>query len=126
MVEEIGFAAFYAFKYSPRPGTAAPRLNLEEVSDSVASERLQELFDVQNPIQLAINQSMVGKELEVMVTGWGKDPSRQTGRTTCHKVVNFSFEKPATVGECLPVKIEKAFSFSLLGSRVEGPRQSRI
>ncbi len=119
MVEEVGFAAFYAFKYSPRPGTAAPRLKLDEVPDVVASARLQELFDVQNPIQLAINQAMVGREMEVMVTGWGKDPSRQTGRTTCHKVVNFSFEEPAVVGECLSVKIDKAFSFSLLGSRVE-------
>ena len=41
--DEVRFAALFAFKYSPRPGTAAPRLD-GAVDPEVAAERLQRLF----------------------------------------------------------------------------------
>ena len=88
LVREVRFAAMYAFKYSPRPGTAAPRLS-DPVDPEVASERLQRLFQLQDGIQREINRELVGKELEVIVTGWGKQPGTQTGRTPCHRVVHF-------------------------------------
>src|SRR6476659_2548192 len=46
LVRDIRFAALYAFKYSPRPGTAAPRLD-GAVPDDLASERLRRLFELQ-------------------------------------------------------------------------------
>src|SRR3954451_4964043 len=73
LVEEVRFSAIYAFAFSPRPGTAAPRLG-GAVESGVASERLQRLFAAQEVIQGEINASLAGRELEVIVTGWGKQP----------------------------------------------------
>jgi tRNA-2-methylthio-N6-dimethylallyladenosine synthase len=118
LVREVRFAAMYAFKYSPRPGTAAPRLS-DPVQPEVASERLQRLFQLQNGIQEEINRELVGEELEVIVTGWGKQPGTQTGRTPCHRVVHFATgPEPALLGSVTRVQVETALPHSLLGRRL--------
>jgi tRNA-2-methylthio-N6-dimethylallyladenosine synthase len=118
LVREVRFSEFYAFMYSPRPGTAAPRLS-DPVDPEVASERLQRLFQLQEEIQREINQGLVGKELEVIVTGWGRQPGTQTGRTPCHRVVHFAAgSEPAALGGMARVEVESAFPHSLLGRRV--------
>ena len=114
-MREVRFTAMFAFKYSPRPGTAAPRLG-GPVDPEVASERLQRLFQLQDGIQGEINQEMVGEELEVIVTGWGKRPGTQTGRTTCHRVVHFETgAEPAALGSMTRIQVETALPHSLLG-----------
>jgi tRNA-2-methylthio-N6-dimethylallyladenosine synthase len=121
LVREVRFAAMYAFKYSPRPGTAAPRLS-DPVQPEVASERLQRLFQLQNGIQEEINRELVGEELEVIVTGWGKQPGTQTGRTPCHRVVHFATgPEPALLGSVTRVQVETALPHSLLGRRLAVP-----
>ncbi|HZF13821.1 MAG TPA: tRNA (N6-isopentenyl adenosine(37)-C2)-methylthiotransferase MiaB [Thermoanaerobaculia bacterium] len=118
LVEEVRFASLFAFQYSPRPGTAAPRLD-GAVAPTVAAERLQRLLARQESIQREINQGLVGEELEVLVTGWGRQPGTQTGRTPCHRIVHFpSHDTPVPLGTITRVQIETAFPHSLLGSRV--------
>ena len=118
LVREVRFAVVYAFKYSPRPGTAAPRLD-GVVDSEVASERLQRLFALQETIQRQINESLVGKEFDVIVTGWGKQPGTQTGRTPCHRVIYFETgAEPVALGSVTRVQVENAFPFSLLGRRL--------
>ncbi|HSF38858.1 MAG TPA: tRNA (N6-isopentenyl adenosine(37)-C2)-methylthiotransferase MiaB [Thermoanaerobaculia bacterium] len=117
----VRFAGVFAFKYSPRPGTAAPRLD-GAVDPEVASERLQRLFALQEKIQREINEGMVGEELEVIVTGWGKQAGTQTGRTPCHRVIHFSMgDDPAPLGSVTRVQVEAALPHSLLGRRVSVP-----
>ena len=119
LVEEVRFAGVYAFKYSPRPGTAAPRLG-GAVDDAEASERLQRLFALQEGIQRQVNAALVGRELDVLVTGWGKQPGTQTGRTPCHRVIHFAAgPEPVTLGGVTRVQVEEAFAYSLLGRRIE-------
>jgi tRNA-2-methylthio-N6-dimethylallyladenosine synthase len=121
LVREVRFSALYAFKYSPRPGTAAPRLD-GAVEDAVASARLQRLFALQEGIQREINQGLVGQELEVIVTGWGKQPGIQTGRTPCHRVIHFETgPEPVALGGLTRVRVESGFPHSLLGRRVAVP-----
>ncbi|HEX9944057.1 MAG TPA: tRNA (N6-isopentenyl adenosine(37)-C2)-methylthiotransferase MiaB [Thermoanaerobaculia bacterium] len=121
LVREVRFAVVYAFKYSPRPGTAAPRLD-GALDPEIASERLQRLFDLQEGIQRQINGSLIGKEFEVIVTGWGKQPGTQTGRTPCHRVVHFEIGAgPVPLGSVTRVQVESAFPHSLLGRRVDAP-----
>lgn len=120
LVEETRFSQVYAFKYSPRPFTAAPRLD-GHVDDETASRRLQELFELQRGIQRELNEELVGRTEEVLVTGWGKAPATQTGRTTCHRVVNFTTEGPVpTLGTLAPVQIQKAHPHSLSGCVAAG------
>ena len=121
LVEETGFASIYAFKYSPRPGTAAVQLP-DPVDDSIAGERLQELLQVQESIQRSLNEQLVGSEMDVLVTGWSQQPQLQSGRTACHRIVHFPAE-PAThpLGSIAPIVIEKANPHSLLGRQTELP-----
>ena len=120
LVREVRFAEFYAFTYSPRPGTAAPRLS-DPIDPEIASERLQRLFHLQEGIQREINQDLVGKELEVIVTGWGRHPGTQTGRTPCHRVVHFAAgSEPAPLGSMRRVEVEAAFPHSLQGRLTAG------
>jgi len=115
LVRGVRFSAIFAFKYSPRPGTAAPRLD-GQVDPEAASARLQRLFDLQDGIQREINQSLVGETFDVVVTGWGKQPGTQTGRTPCHRIVSFPVRSdPVTLGDVTPVRIVSALSYSLLG-----------
>ncbi len=124
MAADLRFSSFYAFKYSPRPGTAAPHLP-DPVDDVTASRRLQELFALQEPIQQELNERLVGTEQDVLVTGWGKEPGVQSGRTVCHRVVHFaSGEHPVTTGEITRVAIDRALPHSLLGSRLDAHRQA--
>jgi tRNA-2-methylthio-N6-dimethylallyladenosine synthase len=118
LVEETRFATLFAFKYSPRPGTAAPRLD-GQVAPEAAGERLQRLFRLQETIQKEINLGLVGKEYDVVVTGWGREPGMQTGRTPCHRIVHFVIgTEPAELGSVTRVRIEGALSHSLRAGRL--------
>jgi len=119
LVRNIRFGSLFAFKYSPRPGTAAPRLKLDPVPEAVADARLQELFQVQNDIQLEINRALVGQTFEVMVTHWGRDKGTQTGRTACHRLVHFPYgEAPVEMGSIKRVQVEQGLHHSLRGRLV--------
>ncbi|MEM1182055.1 MAG: tRNA (N6-isopentenyl adenosine(37)-C2)-methylthiotransferase MiaB [Acidobacteriota bacterium] len=119
LIEEVRYASVYAFKYSPRPGTAAPRLRVPEVELEVADRRLQALFALQAGIQRELNGTLEGKEMEVLVTQWGKKPGTQSGRTPCHRVVHFPFgDAPLEMGSLTRVKVEQALPHSLLGRLV--------
>ena len=130
LLSEVRFAALYAFKYSPRPGTAAPRLKAPEVVAAVADERLQRLFALQKQIQMEINQTLVGEVFEVLVTSWGKTPGTQTGRTSCHRLLHFEVDDhPIELGSLARVRVERAFPHSLIGrleARVDHPCPSVI
>jgi tRNA A37 methylthiotransferase MiaB len=82
----------------------------------VASRRLQELFALQGGIQHELNRALVGETPEVLVTGWGRQPNTQTGRTTCHRVVNFRVAGAApALGSLTRVRIDEALPHSLVG-----------
>ncbi|MEA2562860.1 MAG: tRNA-2-methylthio-N6-dimethylallyladenosine synthase [Acidobacteriota bacterium] len=118
LLREVRFSALYAFKYSPRPGTAAPRLG-GAVDADLASERLQRLFRLQEEIQKEINESLVGEEHEIIVTGWGKQPGTQVGRTSCHRMVHFQTgSEPAALGQMTRVRVQSALAHSLHGERL--------
>ena len=119
LVERTRFASIFAFKYSPRPGTAALRLQSDEVPGEVADRRLQALFQLQGRIQRALNEEIVGRELDLLVTGWSRQPGYQSGRTSCHRIVHFACgEQPAPVGSLISVRATRANDHSLLGERI--------
>ena len=121
LVRELRFSALFAFCFSPRPGTAALRLMNDAVPQEIAEERLQRLLELQKTIQAEINSTLVGQEMEVLVTGIGKVAGRFSGRTSCHRIVHFdrneSMPTPSP-GSLTRVRIERAQPHSLLGSLV--------
>jgi tRNA-2-methylthio-N6-dimethylallyladenosine synthase len=115
LVRRVRYGSLYAFKYSPRPGTAALRLPDAPVPSEVADARLQRLFEIQAPIQRELNELLVGEEVDVLVTGWSKQPGYLSGRTSCHRIVHFpSSPAPAPLGSILRVRPTRANDHSLL------------
>jgi tRNA-2-methylthio-N6-dimethylallyladenosine synthase len=117
LIEEIRFAALFAFKYSPRPGTAALRLG-DAVDAATADRRLQSLLAMQSRIQLELNRELEGREVEVLVTARGREPERRVGRTACHRLVHFQapvHDEAYEPGRLVPVRIERALPHSLVG-----------
>jgi len=116
LVRRLRFSALFAFRYSPRPGTAAPRLG-GAVPEPVADERLQRLLALQDGIQEELNAALVGREMEVLVTGQGRGEGRLQGRTSCHRIVHFDDpSRRVATGAFQRVRIDRALPHSLLGS----------
>ena len=57
LVDEVGYASAFSFKYSPRPGTPAAEMD-DQVPDEVKSERLYRLQAAIDRQQAAFNRAM--------------------------------------------------------------------
>ncbi|MEO5369709.1 MAG: tRNA (N6-isopentenyl adenosine(37)-C2)-methylthiotransferase MiaB [Magnetococcus sp. DMHC-1] len=114
LVDRVGFAHAYSFKFSPRPGTVAATLP-DQVPDSIAARRLELLQTRLDAWQLADNQRQVGQVVELLVEGTSK---RQTGelagRTADFRRVNFP-GPPEWIGRLVQVKITAGMPNSLRG-----------
>ena len=119
LLREVRFAAVYAFCYSPRPGTAALKFADSAVPEPLAQERLQRLFTLQAEIQAELHAEFIGREIEVLVTGWAKAPGVLTGRTGCNRIVQFPAPKSASEtprsGSLARVAITRTHAHSLIG-----------
>jgi tRNA-2-methylthio-N6-dimethylallyladenosine synthase len=112
---ELRFDGIFAFIYSPRPGTAASRME-GWLDEQTKLRRLKEILDLQDDITLEINKDLEGSLQEVLVEGRNEN-GQITGRTTTNKIVNFKAgDADADLGgQCVPVGILEAKRHSLLG-----------
>jgi tRNA-2-methylthio-N6-dimethylallyladenosine synthase len=114
LLREARFASIFAFRYSPRPGTAAARWGSDtQVEEGVAAERLGRLLALQEEIQAEINESLVGLPLEILVEGRNRR-GQITGRSPCNRVVHVDGPLELSPGAYLTVRVTKAFPNSLL------------
>ncbi|NLJ59775.1 MAG: tRNA (N6-isopentenyl adenosine(37)-C2)-methylthiotransferase MiaB [Firmicutes bacterium] len=117
-VEEVRFDSAFTFVYSPRRGTVAASMP-NQVPDSVKSERIQKLVDVQNAITEEINGNLKGDVVEILVEGTSKtNPSMLSGRTRTNKLVVFPPHPTVHKGDLVKVKIRKARAWTQLGEVV--------
>ena len=116
LMEKIGYDSMFSFIYSPRKHTKAAVIK-DDVSLAVKKKRLQKLHELQKKIQLAGHKTLVGKEIEVMITGDNpKMEGELLGRTESYKIVNFpGSRKP---GEFVKVRIDHFGAYSLRGIEV--------
>jgi len=80
LVQEVGFAQAFSFKYSKRPGTPAASMT-GQIAEDVKDARLQELQELLKKQQLAFNKSMVGKTLPILFDDDGTHEGMVFGRT---------------------------------------------
>jgi tRNA-2-methylthio-N6-dimethylallyladenosine synthase len=136
LIKAVEFDGLFAFMYSDRPNVPAAKFK-DKVTEPQKSQRLQILLDLQENITKMKNQAMVGSIQPVLVEGLSEKPASDgsldrphpavqwTGRTSTNKIVHFyQFGSPESCNDIAPgqlirVKIEKAFSHSLWGERVE-------
>ena len=117
LVEAVGYAQAYSFKYSPRPGTPGALMD-NQVPEEVKAERLARLQDLLNAQQKAFNEASVGTTQPVLFDRVGKQEGQLLGKTPQFQSVYIN--APASLlGQCVDVTITKAFANSVTGT-VEG------
>jgi tRNA-2-methylthio-N6-dimethylallyladenosine synthase len=117
LLDEVGFDAVFAFKYSPRPNT--PSLSLEDaIPDVEKARRLEVLMAKQREIQTASYKRHIGMTIEVMVEGRNEARNQWMGRTSHNKTLNFTATAVPKVGSYVPVIVTSSFPNSLLGEMV--------
>jgi tRNA-2-methylthio-N6-dimethylallyladenosine synthase len=113
LVEEIGFAQAYSFKYSMRPGTPAANID-EQVPEAVKVERLARLQDLLDSQQQRFNESCVGKVMPVLFERSGRHAGQLVGRSPYLQPVHAALPSDA-LGRIVAVEIEAAGPNSLAG-----------
>jgi tRNA-2-methylthio-N6-dimethylallyladenosine synthase len=131
LVMQIGYAAAYSFKYSPRPGTPAAEMQ-ETVSAADMDERLVRLQELIDSQQSAFNRAAIGTTVDVLFERAARNPGQIVGRTAYLQPAHV-MASPDIIGEIRPVKIESLERYSLLGelaeaqpSRVDRPTSSSV
>ncbi len=119
LLDEVGYDAVFAFKYSPRPNT--PALTLQDaIPDEEKARRLEVLMSRQREIQIASYKRYIGTTCEVMVESRNQVRKQWMGRTTHNKTLNFTAPETSTLtaGSYVQVRITGSFPNSLIGELV--------
>ena len=115
VLKQVRYDGAYMFKYSPREGTKAFRME-DDVPEDVKSKRLQEIIDIQHQISLEKNQDMIGKDEIILVEGFSKKSNNFiSGRTDTNKTVIVPINDKIKTSDYIRVKINKATSGTLFG-----------
>jgi tRNA-2-methylthio-N6-dimethylallyladenosine synthase len=114
LVETIGFASAFSFKYSPRPGTPAAELT-EQVEESVKDARLQILQEAIERHRAAFNASCRGRTFDVLFERPGRHPGQLVGRSPYLQPVQ-AIAPAALVGQLRPVTVTEIGPNSLFGA----------
>jgi len=80
LIDAVGYAGAFSFKYSPRPGTPAAE-RPGQLSDAVKSERLYLLQENIQRQQNAFNAQCCGRRLDVLFEKRGRHPGQIVGRS---------------------------------------------
>ncbi len=116
LVDAVGYAQAFSFKYSPRPGTPAATMD-DQIPNDVMDERLQQLQSAINRHQLAFNEASLGKRCKVLVERRGKHPGQWLGKSPWLQSVHFDAD--AAVGDMVEVALSAAGPNSMHGQLVE-------
>jgi len=112
-VNEIRFDRVGAFEFSFEPGTTSEPLG-DPVPASVKRERYERLMELQQPISLQINQSYVGKTLDVLVEGFDNGIAIGRSYRDAPEIDGMVVvEGQAKVGDIVPVRITGAMAYDL-------------
>ena len=112
LVDAVGYAQAFSFKYSPRPGTPAASME-GQVAKEVMDERLQRLQAALNRDQWAFNRATEGRTCEVLVERKGKHPGQWLGKTPW--LQSAWFEGDVGIGDLVQVELVEAGPNSLAG-----------
>jgi ribosomal protein S12 methylthiotransferase len=114
-VNEIRFDRAGAFQFSFESGTTSAPLG-DPVPASVKQERYDRLMELQQNISLQVNQSYVGKTLDVLIEGFDNGISVGRSYRDAPEIDGYVIvEGKAKVGEIVPVRIGGAMAYDLTG-----------
>ena len=113
LVDKVGFAQAFSFKYSPRPGT--PAAAEDQLPDPVKIERLAILQALLARQQQDFNEACIGQVMPVLLEKPGRHPGQLVGRSPYLQSVHL----PAAaerIGDIVPVLISGSGRNSVSGT----------
>jgi tRNA-2-methylthio-N6-dimethylallyladenosine synthase len=116
VVDTVGYAQAFSFKYSARPGTPAASMD-GHIAPEVMDERLQRLQTHLNRDQYAFNRASVGRTCDVLIERKGKHAGQWLGKSPWLQSV--FFDGDATIGDMVRVELAEAGPNSLKGRVLE-------
>ena len=112
-ITEMRFDRVGAFQFSFEPGTASEPLG-DPVAADVKQDRFDRLMAAQQGISLQLNQSLVGRTLDVLIEGRDKQLAIGRSYRDAPEIDGLVFvEGKAKIGEIVPVKITGAMPYDL-------------
>ncbi len=113
IVDAVGYASAYSFKYSARPGTPAAAME-DQISSEIMDERLQRLQSRIDAHQLSFNRSKAGVDTKVLIERSGRHEGQMIGRSPWLQSVHLhTNSKP---GEIVDVTLIAAGARSMTGA----------
>jgi tRNA-2-methylthio-N6-dimethylallyladenosine synthase len=116
LVNEVGYANAFSFKYSPRPGTPAASFR-DQVPDAIKSDRLQRLQAALEGHRRRFEAHLVGSTFDVLLEREGRHSGQLVGRTPYLQPIQVMLPN-SHIGEVIPVTVTAVASHSLFGTPV--------
>ena len=113
LVNEVGFAGAYSFKYSARPGTPAASME-NQVPQAASEERLAGLQQLLGEQETAFHRSKLGAEFTVLVEKPGRKPGQVAGRSPWMQAVVLEASQ-SLIGQIVTCRITGVGAHSLHG-----------
>jgi tRNA-2-methylthio-N6-dimethylallyladenosine synthase len=113
LVDEVGYASAYSFKYSARPGTPAATME-DQIPREVMEDRLHRLNERINAHSLAFNQSKVGSDTHILIERTGRLAGQMIGKSPWLQSVHV--ETDAKPGDLIEVALVAAGPNSMAGT----------
>lgn len=116
LIRDIDFDMSFSFIYSPRPGTPAAALAMNDnTSEEEKKDRLYLLQALLNQQAMSWSRRMLGTVQRILVDGFSrKNILEISGRTANNRVVNFN-GPPEIIGKFVNIKITEVCPNSLRG-----------
>ena len=118
LVEQVGFASAYSFKYSRRPGTPGAAMG-EQVPETVKSARLSALQALLGQQARAFNESKAGTTVPVLFAESGRKPGQLIGKTPWLQSV-YAEGNARLIGRIVETRLIEGHANSLAGEIVTG------
>ncbi len=112
IVDAVGYASAYSFKFSARPGTPAASME-GTVAPEVIDDRLQRLQARLAEHSLAFNRAKIGRDMQILIDRVGRLPGQMIGKSPWLQSV--FVETQAAIGDMLDVTVTQALRNSVGG-----------
>ena len=119
IITKVQFDSAFTFKYSQRHGTIASRKYPDDVPESLKTERIMLLNEIQKEITFKKNQADIGLVFEILIepTPQDKPSTNSVGRTDGNKLVIFP-RNGHKIGKMVKVRITDATPHALKGQLI--------
>lgn len=117
IMDEFKYNMAYIAQYSPRPGATSSRW-ADDVPKEVKSARFHQLSEDLRKHTAVHNRKLIGKTVQVLVTGKDRKNGFLSALTEGKIVCRFASENTALIGDFVDLKITSSTDFSVEGDLV--------